>query len=85
MSIKRFADKKFLKNLSLLGIFYSAQAVAYYIALQSGRNASQIAPIYKSNIILTVLLAVIFLKERKNICSKLFAGMLVTLGVLLIK
>jgi uncharacterized membrane protein len=84
-SVLRLANKKFLKNMTLLGIFYAAQSVAYYIALQSGRNASQIAPIYKSNIILTVLLSIIFLKERKNIGLKLFTGVVVTLGVLLIK
>lgn len=68
-----------------LTIFYSAQAVAYYLALQVGANASQLAPIYKSNIILTVLLAVIFLKEKENLTRKLSSAALVTIGVLMIK
>lgn len=84
-SFSRFRDKAFLKNMTFLTVFYSAQAIAYYIALQQGGNASQIAPIYKSNIILTVLLAMAFLKERDNLLLKIGSAVLVTSGILLIR
>jgi len=83
-SFARLTQKKFSKNMALLGIFYSVQAVAYYVALQRG-TASQVAPIYKANIILTVLLAMVFLKEKDHKWSKLLSTVLVTIGVLLIK
>ncbi len=81
---KKLANPVFGKSMLLLALFYSIQAVAYYVALKNGANASQISPIYKSNIILTVLLASIFLKEREHIPLKIFSAILVTVGVLLI-
>lgn len=84
-SFQRLRNAKFSKNMLLLSIFYSAQAIAYYVAMQMGANASQIAPISRANIILTVLLAVIFLKEKENLLLKLISALLVTGGVLLIK
>jgi len=84
-SFSRLRDSTFSKNMLLLTAFYAVQAVAYYIALQMSGVSSQIAPIYKSNIILTVLLAVIFLKEKDKLLFKFLSAMLVTVGVLLIK
>jgi len=84
-SFQRLRNVIFMKKMFLLTIFYSAQAVAYYLALHLGANASQLAPIYKTNIILTVLLAIVFLKEKERIPLKLFSAVLVTVGVLLIK
>ena len=83
--LKRLKDLVFTKNIILLSFFYGAQGVTYYLALQSGGNASQIAPIFKANIVLTVLLAVLFLKERENLLLKVLSAGLVTAGVLLIK
>lgn len=84
-SFNRLTNIPFAKNMLFLTIFYSAQAIAYYVALQTGANASQLAPIYKSNIILTVLLAIVFLKEKEKLALKLLSAALVTVGVLLIK
>lgn len=84
-TFKRLGNNLYTKHQFFVAIFYSAQAIAYYVALQMGRNSSQIAPIYKSNIILTVILAMIFLKERDNKWMKLCSAILVTVGVLLIK
>lgn len=83
-SFKRLQNMTFTKNMLFLTIFYSAQAIAYYLALQLGANASQLAPIYKSNIILTVLLAIVFLREKEKLAVKLLSAALVTVGVLLI-
>lgn len=82
--MKTYMTPSFLKNMFFVTFFYSVQAVTYFVAYESGGNASQIAPISKSSIILTVLLAVIFLKERKNIWRKILSTLLVTAGVLLI-
>lgn len=84
-SFRRLKDLIFTKNIIFLSFFYAAQGVTYYLALQSGGNASQIAPIFKANIVLTVFLAVIFLKEKEKLWLKFLSAVLVTVGVLLIK
>lgn len=77
-------SKSFLKKMLTLGVFTSAQAIAYYFALAKG-PASQIAPIGQSQVIITILLAVIILKERDNLLRKMVAAILVTIGVLLLR
>jgi uncharacterized membrane protein len=84
-SFGRLKNLKYSKNMFFLAIFYSAQAVAYYVALHIGADASQVAPISKASIILTVLLALIFLKEKDNLFLKLLSTLLVTVGVLLVR
>lgn len=75
----------FLNHMFLMTLFYSIQAIAYYVSFESGGYISQITPISKSSIILTVILAVIFLNERKNLFLKLLSTGFVVVGVLLIK
>jgi uncharacterized membrane protein len=48
------------------------------------RNASQIAPITASETILTVLLAILLLKERRNMVQKISDAVIVVMGVLLL-
>ncbi|MDP2860240.1 MAG: DMT family transporter [bacterium] len=83
--LKSFINVKYLRNMLLYGFLYGIQAVAYYLALSAGANASQMAPIFKSTIILTVILAALFLKEKEKIGIKLFSALLVTAGVILVK
>lgn len=78
-------SSKYLLNLFLFGLFWGIQAILYYSAINLGANASQMAPLFRSEIILTVLLATIFLKERKNLTIKLFSAVIVSIGLLLIK
>jgi bacterial/archaeal transporter family protein len=80
-----FTKPSFIKAMLPLGFFTSIQAIAYYLALGSGGNASQIGPILQAQVIVTVLLAIIFLKERDFIYRKIIASILVTIGVLLIR
>ena len=83
--IKNQLDIKLARNTVLLGIFYSIGIMASYAAYQHGGTASQIVPIGQSVVIVTVLLAAIFIGERDNLIKKLIAAVLVTLGVLLLK
>lgn len=85
LHVKGFMRSSFIKSMFFMTLFYSIQAIAYYVAFENGGLASQISPISKSSIILTVILAVIFLKERTNLRLKLLSAGLVTVGVLLIK
>jgi uncharacterized membrane protein len=84
LKVKIFTNKNFVKKMLTLSIFTSAQAIAYYFALAKG-PASQIAPIGQSQVIITILLAVIILKERDNLLRKIVAAILVMIGVLLLR
>ena len=75
-----FIKPAFLKKMLPLGILTSVQGIAYIFALTKG-PASQIAPISQAQVIITVLLAVILLKERTNLFRKLIAAFLVMFGV----
>jgi bacterial/archaeal transporter family protein len=75
------------KSLSLMGIFcvfYSIQAITFYSAFQMGAPVSQLSPLTKSSIVLTVLLAAIFLKERSHLKRKILAAVVVTMGAILL-
>jgi len=56
------------------------QAVTYYLALESGAMASQMAILFKTEIILTIILAAVFLHERSHLLRKFVATVLVLVG-----
>lgn len=82
--IKNILSAAYLKNMFLYGFFYGIQSVTYYLALSLGANASRMAPISRSQIILTVILGAIVLHERKHIVIKLLGAVIVTFGILLL-
>jgi uncharacterized membrane protein len=55
------------------------------MAYQQGGDISQIAPITKFSIILTVLLSAVFLGENNNMIRKIIATIMAIAGVFLIK
>lgn len=81
---REFIHPQFLKKIIPLGVFSSTQAIAYYYALQIGQ-ASQIASINQSGVIVTIIFAIILLKERDHLSRKLIAAVLVTVGVVLLR
>lgn len=83
--IKVFFDKRRLMKMLVLAVFYAAAALTIGASYQAGGEASQIAPISQSSVILTVLLAAIFLKERGNFLNKLAGAIAVFLGVVLLR
>lgn len=82
---KEYANLSYIKNLSLFSFFYGIQAICYYVALNKGANASQMAPIFRIEIILTVILAVVFLREKDNLIIKTLGAIIAVLGIILIK
>jgi len=81
---KEITLRLLFKNL-LLGVVYSIGLIASFLAYQHGGNASQIVPMGQSVVVITVILAAIFLGERDSLLKKFVAAGLVTIGVLLIK
>ena len=55
-----------LSKMAILAGSYSISSVTFYSALQNGAGASQMGPINQSFVIVTVLLAAIFLRERTS-------------------
>lgn len=72
------------RNLLIYSFLYAIQGVTFYLALQYGALVSQMSTISRASIILTVVLAAIFLKETKHVWRKIFAALLTTAGVLLV-
>ena len=82
--IKELIKKGTLGKMFLLSTLYAASAVTFYFALQMGPSSSQIASVNLTNVILTVLLSIIFLKERSNIPKKAVGAILTFIGLLLL-
>lgn len=76
-------SKQFLPLLAYSAL-YGLMAVTLWLAFQSGGAASQIAPLRQSAVILTVVLGVLFLRERAYIVQKIAAALLAVLAVYLI-
>lgn len=75
---------KIFPGIVLLAAIYSASYLFYNLAYFSGNNAGQMAAIYQITSVLTVILAIILLKERSKLLIKLLAAILGFIGVLLI-
>jgi uncharacterized membrane protein len=75
---------RLLPKLLLLGVFYAIGSLAMLFAYREG-TFSIVTPLRQASIIVTVLLALIFLvKERNRIGIKLLAASVCFVGVLLI-
>jgi len=78
-----FSSKGFYK-MYLFVMFYVLQAIFYYQAFKVGGPISYISIISDFSIILTVIFAIIFLKERRFLFRKLLAGIISVLGIILL-
>lgn len=77
-------EPAFIRNMLLIAVFGTIQGIAYLTALSYGGHTAEVGTIRQAAVILTVLLAVIFLKERNNLGRTLAAALLVTAGVVLL-
>ncbi len=85
--IRKFVHdvRKINMNLGIYSLLYVISAETFYLPIQNGALVSQMTTIGRISIILTVILAMIFLKERSHLGKKFVGAMLATLGILLIK
>ncbi|RJR16092.1 EamA family transporter [Candidatus Microgenomates bacterium] len=81
---KQFLKKDFLPKLLLLTFLFSLSALAFFSALKIAPNSSQVASAFVTNVLLTVLLAVVFLRERKYLLQKALAAVVCFAGLMLI-
>ncbi len=82
--VKMFLNKSVLSKILLLCVIYAVSSITFYIALQDGDNSSQLAAVNLTSVIITVLLGVIFLKERENVAKKIIGALLSFAGLLLV-
>lgn len=81
--IKSFLSGAKLIKVLFLGFFFSISAVTLLLAFQRG-NVSLVAPLQQTTIIITTVLAVIFLHERNRLWLKFTAAIICFLGISLI-
>jgi len=83
-SLRVFADKTIFKNMVFLCLFYTVSSLTFFRALQIAPNSSQVVAVNLTSVILTVLLAIVFLKERENLRRKILGAVLSFIGLLLV-
>lgn len=71
-------------KLTALCAIYAVSAVAFFIGLQKAPNASQVITINLTSVIVSVILAIIFLRERTDWIKKLIGAALSFVGLLLL-
>ena len=82
--IRPLLNKRILKTLILLGIFYGIGSLTMLFAYKEGTFAV-VSPLRQTSIIVTTLLALLFLsQERTRIGKKVLAALICFIGVILI-
>jgi len=72
------------REIILTSVLYAFSNIFIFTAYQAGGNASIISPLQQVSTILTVILAILFLKERDNIKFKIVASIISIIGVILL-
>lgn len=79
-----FLDNKLLYKMLLINFLYAIAIITFYQSLQLSGNSSQIGAISLLSVIITVLLAIIFLKERQEIGKKILGALFSLVGLSLL-
>lgn len=84
MEIKKLLKVEPLKRIGVLSVIYAFSAIAFFVALKSAPNSSQVVSVNMTSVIVTVFLSIIFLKEREGLAKKILGAFLCFLGLLLV-
>ena len=71
-------------NISIVSVNDTIGTVCVFLAYQVGRNAAQIGPLLATQTILSVILAILILKERDHMVNKIIGAVVVVIGVVLL-
>ena len=71
-------------KMLLLCVLYATQAILFFAALQMSKNSSRIASINLVSVIVTVLMAIAFLKEKGDLAQKLLGAVSSFIGLILV-
>jgi drug/metabolite transporter (DMT)-like permease len=83
-NISFFLRPKIIMKVFLLCIFYFIANVTFFTALKIGSNSSQVTTAALTNVIVTVILSIIFLKERTNMWRKIIGATISFVGLVVI-
>jgi len=81
---KEFLNYKDLKKIIIMSVIYAISSVAFFASLDIAPTTGQVSTISRSGVILTVVLSVFLLKERKNLKLKILGAIISMLGLVLI-
>lgn len=79
-----YFQPKYALNILAVSLNDTLATLFLFFAYQAGRNAAQIAPIMATQTIITVLLAILILKERHNLLNKIIGAITAVAGLILI-
>lgn len=79
-----FLDKKRLFRMIIACFLFGIGTLGVYYSYQRGGDASQVMPISQLSVILIVILAFIFLKERSHFAQKIIGSLLAFIGIWLL-
>lgn len=82
--LKYYLYKGRAVKMGLLSLCDSIGMLMLYLSYQAGGKAAVIGPLRSASIIITVLLAMVILKERDNIQNKLLGTFVTVAGVILL-
>lgn len=82
--IKNYLNRTFMLKMFLLCFFNGLAAIAFFTALQLAPNSSQVFTFNTFSAILTVILSIIFLKERDYLARKLLGATVSLIGLILV-
>ena len=84
VNMKEYIKKTFIFKMLLLCLLYGLSAVAFFAALSISPNSSQIFTINAFGAIITVVLAIVVLKERDYLARKIIGAIVSLAGLLLV-
>ncbi len=79
-----YARSKMLANILVVSINDTVANLCVFVAYQLGRNALQIGPLMATQTVVTVLLAVLILRETSNMSRKVLGAITAMTGTILI-
>lgn len=82
--MKVYLEKTVIYKMILLCLLYGLAAVTFFAALQNTPNSSEVFSVNAFGAIITVLLSIIFLKERDYLVRKVIGAIVSLSGLLLI-
>lgn len=82
--IKTYFTTTFMSKMFLLCLLYGLAAITFFAALQLAPNSSQVFTFNTFGAILTVILSIIFLKERDYLARKLVGAAVSLIGLILV-
>lgn len=82
--VSMFIQPTMLRKILVLCLVYAFAAITFFMALKTTPSSSQVAALNLMSVVITVVLSIVLLKERKNIIQKLFGSVLCFLGLLLV-